>query len=75
MVDRFCKKVNDMNKEIDSIKSQYEEQIQQFKLIISKFDTEKAYLIEDLKSKHRIEIENLKSSFNSNKDQMAEEVS
>lgn len=74
LVDRFCKKVNDMNKEIDSIKNQYEEQIQQFKLIISKFDTEKAYLIEDLKSKHRIEIENFKSSFNSNKDQMTEEL-
>jgi hypothetical protein len=57
-----------MNKDIDSIKNQYEEQIQQFKNVISKFDAEKSYLIEDLKSKHRIEIENLKLNFNSNKD-------
>ena len=57
-----------MNKEIDSSKSQYEEQINQFKEIISKFDAEKAYLVEDLKSKHRLEIENLKLGFNSNKD-------
>lgn len=64
-----------MNKDIDTIKSQYEDQIQQFKQIISKFDAEKAYLVEDLKSKHRLEIENLKSSFNSNKDTMSAEVS
>lgn len=57
-----------MNKEVDYLKTTFEDQIQQFKTIISKFDAEKLYLVEDLKSKHRLEIENIKSNFNSSKD-------
>ena len=63
----------DMNKMLLDLRDDQDKQLKRFDLLTNKFNSEKVYLIEDLKSKHRIEIENLKQSFVTNKDSMQAE--
>lgn len=63
----------DLNKMLEKLKSDQEKQYKQFEAVNKKYESDKLYLVEDLKSKHRLEIESLKQSFNSNKDVLDQE--
>lgn len=71
--DNYSHEINEMTKQMETLRAQFEMQLKEFKDTNSKYEHEKLYLIEDLKSKHRIEIDNLKQSYNSNKDSFLSE--
>jgi hypothetical protein len=73
LVMRHKEEIIDLNKMLEDVKHDQSKQFKQFDALAKKFENEKLYLVEDLKSKHRLEIENLKQSFNSNKDSFNEE--
>jgi predicted nucleic acid-binding Zn-ribbon protein len=58
---------------LEDVKHEQNKQFKQFDSFTKKFESEKLYLVEDLKSKHRLEIENLKQSYSSNKEMFNEE--
>ena len=60
---------------LEDLKREHEKQIQKFDSITNKYNVDKQNLIEDLKQKHRYELESLKQSFNSNKDTFSVEKS
>ena len=53
---------------LEELKNEYEKQTQKFDSITNKYNLDKQTLLEDMKQKHRLEIESLKQSFNTNKD-------
>lgn len=58
----------ELNKMLEKLKQDQERQYKQFDAVNKKYAQEKLYLIEDLKSKHRLDIEGLKQTYSSNKD-------
>ncbi len=58
---------------LEDLKNEYEKQTQKFDSITNKYNLDKLTLLEDLKQKHRLEMDALKQSFNSNKDAFSNE--
>ena len=63
----------DMNRMLEQLKTEQENQHKHFESAIKKYDADKLYIVEDLKSKHRLEIESLKENLNTNKHSLSEE--
>ncbi len=62
-----------LNRMLEHVKNDQESQHKHFEAAIAKFEADKKYQIEDLKSKHRLEMESLRENLNSNKDALSDE--
>jgi hypothetical protein len=60
----------DLNKTLEDIKTDFEKQRLNFETTCNKYEKEKQFLIEDLKSKHRLELEKLRTNINSTNSQL-----
>lgn len=58
----------ELNQMLEKLKIDYENLYQKNEEIIKKYEKDSLYFIEDLKSKHRLEVESLKQTYNSSKD-------
>jgi hypothetical protein len=63
----------DLNRMLEHLKNDQETQSKHFEATMAKFEADKKYQIEDLKSKHRLELESVRENLNSNKDAISDE--
>jgi hypothetical protein len=55
---------------MEQLRTEQDKQTKLFEDKCKQYEAEKAYLVEDLKSKHRLDMESLKQQFTSNKDSL-----
>ena len=65
---RHKQEMIDLNRMLEDVRQEQDKQFRHFDALGKKFETEKLYLLEDLKSKQRLEIESLKQAFNSSRE-------
>ena len=73
--DDYERKLSELSKKMEQSRKDFEAQIRGFDEVSAKFESEKKYLLEDLKSRHRLEIESLKQGFGSQKEALASDKS
>lgn len=63
----------ELNQMLEKVRHECENLYQKNEQITKKYEQDTLYLIEDIKSKHRLEIESIKKTYNSNKDNLIAE--
>lgn len=69
----YRQEILDLTRTVEDLNARHERQLKMFDDTIKKLETEKYFLIDEIKSKHKQEIESLKQSLNSNKDTLLTE--
>ena len=60
----------ELNKMLMSVRDEQERQAQLFQAACAKMEKERAYAVEDLKSKHRLELEAMRATLDANRDSL-----
>lgn len=69
----YERKLSEVSKKMEISRKDFEAQIRGFEELSAKFESEKKFLLEDLKSRHRLEIDSLKQSFSSHRETLQSE--